>query len=223
MEREGFVEIVKESWNANTYHKFDIDKWQEKVRKLRRHIKGWHINVEGVYRKEKKMLLDKMDVLDKKEEHTPLSIQEKELQVEMHKRLKKLLRDEEIKWRQRAKEKDLKKGDGYTKYFHLKASGRRKQNHISVLHHNGEEIMGDANLIKHVTEFYKALFGPSPVTSLRMDGVVCDQLNEEDRQSLITPFSLEEIKETIDELKHDKAAGPDGLPAEFYQKFWEEI
>jgi hypothetical protein len=83
--------------------------------------------------------------------------------------------------------------------------------------------MGDAKPIKHVTEFYKALFGPSPVTSLRMDGVVCNQLSEEDRQSLIRPFSLEEIKDTIDELKHDKAAGPDGLPAEFYQKFWEKI
>jgi hypothetical protein len=34
----------------------------------------WHINIEGAYRKEKKMMLDKMDVLDKKEEHTPLSI-----------------------------------------------------------------------------------------------------------------------------------------------------
>jgi hypothetical protein len=53
LEREGFVEIVKESWNANTYHKFYIDKWQEKMRRLRRHIKWWHINVEGVYRKEK--------------------------------------------------------------------------------------------------------------------------------------------------------------------------
>jgi hypothetical protein len=83
--------------------------------------------------------------------------------------------------------------------------------------------MGDTDLIKDVTEFYKALFGPSPITSLRLDGIVCDQLTEEDRQSLIRPFSLEEIKETIDELKHDKAAGPDGLPAEFYQKFWEEI
>jgi Mg/Co/Ni transporter MgtE len=44
-------------------------------------------------------------------------------------------------------------------------------------------------------------------------------LSEEDRQRLIRPFSLEEIKETIDELKHDKATGPDGFPVEFYRKF----
>jgi hypothetical protein len=30
--------------------------------------------VEGAYRKEKKMLLEKMDILDKKEEHTTLSV-----------------------------------------------------------------------------------------------------------------------------------------------------
>jgi hypothetical protein len=45
-----------------------------------------------------------------------------------------------------------------------------------------------------------------------MDGMVCNELSEEDRQSFIRPFSLEDIKETIDELKHDKAAGPDGFP-----------
>jgi hypothetical protein len=67
--------------------------------------------------------------------------------------------------------------------------------------------MGEADLIKHVTKLYKKLFGPSPVTSLRMDGVVCNLLSEEDRQSLIKHFSLEEIKETIDDLKHGKAAG----------------
>jgi Mg/Co/Ni transporter MgtE len=78
---------------------------------------------------------------------------------------------------------------------------------------------GETELIKHVTEFYKKLFGPSPITSLRMDGVICNQLSEEDRQNLIKPFSLEEIKEIVDDLKHDKAAGPDGFPAEFYQKF----
>jgi hypothetical protein len=92
-----------------------------------------------------------------------------------------------------------------------------------VLQNNGEEIMGEPELIKHVTEFYKQLFGPSPITCLRMDGMLCNQLSEEDRQSLIRPFSLEEIKETIDELKHDKAAGPDGFPAEFYQHFMESV
>jgi hypothetical protein len=92
-----------------------------------------------------------------------------------------------------------------------------------VLNYNGEQIVGETELIKHVIEFYKQLFGPSPVTSLRMDGTKCSQLEEEDRQELIKPFSLEEIKEVLDELKHDKAAGPDGFPAEFYQCFWEMI
>jgi hypothetical protein len=36
---------------------------------------------------------------------TPLSVEEKEQHVAMHDRLKKLLRDEELKWRERAKEK----------------------------------------------------------------------------------------------------------------------
>jgi hypothetical protein len=57
--------------------------------------------------------------------------------------------------------------------------------------------MGDNDLIKHVTEFYKALFGPSPVTSLRLDGIVCDQLSEEDRQSLIRPFRWKKLKQQL--------------------------
>jgi hypothetical protein len=113
------------------------------MRRLRRHIKGWHINIEGVYRREKKVLLERMDTLDKKGEQTPLTVLEKEQQVEMHARLKKLLIDEEIKWRQRANEKDLKEDDGNTKYFHLKANKRRKKNHILVLNNNGEQIVGE--------------------------------------------------------------------------------
>ena len=71
-----------------------------------------------------------MDGLDKKAETSPLSIQEKNMQSELQVQLKKLLIDEELKWRQRAKEKDLLEGDGNTRYFHLKASGRKNKNHI---------------------------------------------------------------------------------------------
>jgi hypothetical protein len=40
MEREGFLDIVKESWSMNTFHRHAIDKWQEKMRRLRRALKG---------------------------------------------------------------------------------------------------------------------------------------------------------------------------------------
>jgi hypothetical protein len=38
-----------------------------------------------------------------------LTVQKKEIQVNMHARLKKFLRNEELKWRQRAKEKRFKR------------------------------------------------------------------------------------------------------------------
>jgi hypothetical protein len=223
VEREGFIDIFNVSWKANTFHRHDIDKWQEKMRRLRRNLKGWHINCEGEYRREKMMFLEKMDVLDKKGENVLLTIEEKYLQMFKHNRLKKLLRDEEMKWRQRAKEEDLKEGDGNTRYFHLKASGRKKKNYIFVLQNNGEEILGETEMIKHVTDFYKVLFGPSNICSLNLNGIECAQLTEEDRQELVKPFDLEEIKAVVFELKHNKVAGPDGFPAEFYQTFWETI
>lgn len=101
--------------------------------------------------------------------------------------------------------------------------GERKKNHITVLMKDNEEIRGDEDLIKHVTEFYKDLFGPSEVTSVRLDGIECNKLSMEDREFLTREFSLEEIKEVVFGMKHNKAAGPDGLPTEFYQKFWEII
>jgi cell division protein FtsL len=73
------------------------------------------------------MVLERMDILDRKGETTLLTVQEKDHKVDMHVGLKKLLRDEKIKCRQRAKEKDLKEGDSNTKYFHLKDSGRERR------------------------------------------------------------------------------------------------
>lgn len=73
-EREGFQEMVKESWSAPTYCKHDVDKWQEKVRRFRRHVRGWHLNVEGRYKKARKEILILLDELDKKSEITSLSM-----------------------------------------------------------------------------------------------------------------------------------------------------
>jgi hypothetical protein len=43
-----------------------LKSWQSKIRRLRQHLRGWAKNVSGAYKKEKKELLDKLDMLDKK-------------------------------------------------------------------------------------------------------------------------------------------------------------
>jgi hypothetical protein len=54
----------------------------------------------------------------------------------------------------------------------LKASGRKKKNSIFVLLNNGTQILGDEEIIKHATEYYKGLFGQAPVTDLRLEGII---------------------------------------------------
>ena len=58
----------------------------------------------------KKKILDKLDSLDKKAETCILSPQEVDLKQYLKTRLAEMLREEEIKWYQRAKVKELLEG-----------------------------------------------------------------------------------------------------------------
>ena len=81
-------------------------------------------------RKKKAILLNKLDELDKKAEHTLLNNSERDLKHVLNERLAELLREEELKWYQRAKVKHLLEGDANTKYYHLLANGRHRKTRI---------------------------------------------------------------------------------------------
>jgi hypothetical protein len=46
------------------------------------------------------------------------------------------------------------------------------------------------------------------------------QVSKLENNILIAEFSEAKVKETIFNMEHNKALGPDGFPAEFYQVFW---
>jgi hypothetical protein len=83
-----------------------------------------------VYKKEKTTLLNKLDELDKKAEHTLLNDSERDLKHVLNERLAELLREEELKWYQRAKVKHLLEEDANTKYYHFLANGRHRKTRI---------------------------------------------------------------------------------------------
>jgi hypothetical protein len=46
------------------------------------------------------------------------------------------------------------------------------------------------------------------------------QISAAENEILTTPFTEEEVFEAISKIELNKAPGPDGFPAEFYQKNW---
>jgi hypothetical protein len=107
--------------------------------------------------------------LDKKVEGTSLLVEDFDLKQIFQHKLAQLLREEEIKWYQREKTKDLLQVDSNTKYFHLVASGIYMKSRIFQLRDGNKVIHGDATLMKHITSYYKSLFGPPDATYVALD------------------------------------------------------
>ena len=84
-------------------------------------------------------------------------------------------------------------------------------------------IEGDKHLVEYITSFYKNLFGhrDNSTTSLNIENP--KMIQEQYRDILINEFSLEEIKNVVFNMAHNKSHGPDGFTAEFYQHYWELV
>lgn len=75
------------------------------------------------------------------------------------KELDKLLGMEETMWKQRSRVDNLKGGDQNTKYFHMKATGRKRRNMIrGVRKENGEWVCEHDKITKAATEYFTCLF-----------------------------------------------------------------
>lgn len=84
-----------------------MQRWQNKIRSLRRFLRGWAKNQIGEKRCDKNILLSELDILDRKAEFSLLSLQELEYKNCLSSQLKKLVREEELYWQQRSKGKKI--------------------------------------------------------------------------------------------------------------------
>jgi hypothetical protein len=140
--------------------------------------------------------------------------------------LSKMRRKEELYWAQRAKARMILQGDDNTKFFHLLANGRYRKTRITQLEQEEGIIVGQRNLMEYVTKFYKHLFGEPETNQFSIEEDIRDdipQVSAMENEVLTCHFSEEEIKNVVFQMESNKAPGPDGFPAEFYQYFWETI
>jgi hypothetical protein len=124
---------------------------------------GVGLKVLAGIKKEKKRILDKLDELDKHAEVYNLNQYEIDLKQYLQNRVAHMLREEDIKWYQRAKVKELLEGDSNTKYFQLIyfqliANGKHQKTRIFQLRDGNQMIIGDEPLKTHITKYYKKSF-----------------------------------------------------------------
>lgn len=128
----------------------------------------------------------------------------------------------EERWRQRVGAAWLKLGDNNTKYFHAVANGRKNLNAVTGLRSESGQLLNNNELNGELLAHYKVLLGTKRTTrrAFDMTGKVGPPLANE-LESLDQEITDEEIKAALYLLPKGKSS--DGLPAEFFQPFWEIV
>jgi hypothetical protein len=143
----------------------------------------------------------------------------------LRKQLNSLFEKEEKMWRQRSRSLWLANGDRNTKYFHSKATQRRRRNHIHGLRDN-LDILHDTSegMASLLINYYSSLFTTSQPEQIdevvaQVSSVVTEDMNK----ALTREFTASEVELALKQMAPTKAPGPDGMPPVFYQKYWHVV
>ena len=132
---------------------------------------------------------------------------------------------EEEYWKQRSRLQWLTLGDKNTSFFHATTKGRRARNRISVLEDSkGLAVFEDEQIANTITQYFKDTFTSSgnPATEI-VQKAITPCISTETNDKLTCLPSAAEIKEALFAIHPDKASGPDGFSASFFQSNWEAV
>jgi hypothetical protein len=105
------------------------------------------------------------------------------------------------------------------------ANGKHRRQQIYSLEDDAGSCISDEEELKqHITSYYKNLFSKPDTTLIELEESNTHdipQVSDSENEILTANFTIEEVKKAVFNMEHNKAPGPDGFPAEFYQVFWE--
>ena len=104
---------------------------------------------------------------------------------------------------------------------------RKKNNFISLLLDKDDQpVSSKDDLCATATEFYKNLFTASPTDNDIQQELINNldaTLSMDNADICEGPITLNELYEAASQMSFSKTPGLDGLPIEFYLKFWGRI
>lgn len=215
--KEGLLETISDGWQLEG--NLGEGNFVEKVTNCRRAISKWRKNLTSHGRKSIEELKVELEVAQNNDSQSPEVI--KDLTI----RLQEAYREEEIYWYQKGRRLWMRVGDHNSKYFHALTKQRRARNRIIGLHdENGIWSDEDKNIQHIAVSYFKNLFTSTNPrdfeSSLKeVKTTITDQVNE----FLTAPATEKEVRDALFMMHPEKAPGPDGMTALFFQKAWNTV
>jgi hypothetical protein len=217
---EEYHGVVLSAWEGEIIGEEPVRAVQQRLCSCQKQLTSWSKKKFG--QAEKMLKKKKKHLLQLQSQTRPVFDPAiKALQAEID----EILAREDLHWKQRAKQNWCLKGDCNTQFFHSWANQRKKTNTIHCIADMNRQVWRQKKEIsKCFVDYYSLLFSSNnPVGIVGcLNSVECrviDAMN----QSLIRPFTEEEVRFALFQMHPLKSPGPDGYSASFYQKSWDLV
>lgn len=178
-------------------------------------LQHWGHSRKGPSRKNINRCKEQLECLRNK--FDPVSIERYKI---LKNELSNSLLQEEDHWKQRAKQFWLREGDSNTRFFHLYASARKRNNQLERLKdNNGSWVSDPQGLNSIVLQYFQELFATNIDHYDSVINAVDPCVSDSDNTELLTPFTVNEFKEAVFSMHQDKSPRPDGFNPTFTKGF----
>jgi len=192
---------------------------EERINRCRRNIITW---TREKYQNSRKLIEENKQKLEE-----AMTSQEPNLQLisNINNTLLLAYKAEEAFWKQRSRQLWLALGDKNSGYFHAITRGRTVMNKFSVIEDSeGIPSFEEEGILKVITEYFDNLFtSQDGEREATVQEAITPCISAATNQELIRIPSPEEIKKACFDIHADKAPGPDGFSASFFQSNWNTV
>ena len=146
----------------------------------------------------------------------------------INKELLEAYKAEEAFGKQRSRMLWLTLGDKNTGYFHAVAKGRKARNRLTMLEDaSGTPVYEEEQIAKEIARYFAEIFTTTGTDREMIEDIISRGLSpsitQETNETLTALPSAMEVKKALFAIHPDKAPGPDGFSASFFQANWTAI
>ena len=108
-------------------------------------------------------------------------------------------------------------------FFHKMENSHRKRNNIDRICTGDQWLTGTEEVKLGIVKAFKELLGDPGDWRAILEGLNFSRLNDMEALRLEVPFTEDKVHIALDDLNGDKAPGPDGFTAAFWQFGWDVV